>query len=544
MANNFSITGDGYVSKAGSDNWDGASKDTPKVTISAGLSSIGNYHTLIVGSGLYQESLNWGGGKSLIGDGLVKCMGNGSNSITLSTGGPVTLTNLLIENYATFNNANPFTLTFTDCIIKSTVFTGNSSSMVFNNCILIDCDLSNSGAGSIIMKGCILINTQISVLIEFKNSYADAGSQLSALSNTNGNNFNYNNIQGSIGSAGASGVTSGVIQDISGAYYDLSLTGTGGTGTQTDPYHRDNTSNALFYLDAFKIAYPVLNTHSFSADPKFNNPSLEDYTLQADSPNIAAGDTGLNNIGPTDYAKAFYAGSSNELLTANGATISNLSGTTDMEVASGQTSGYIISAPVYVSSQVDALKSIGYVGNLAFDKSAAGGTATNKNVPDGVVYKTIVRSGNTTSGSAVITGLSQTSDLVAGMALSGANIPGNTTIVSVDSASQVTVSANATATGTDSLTFVPAGSNPDRLVFEMRWSTQDNAPASDAEWDNQGYGTAGDYFPFIWNQQPKIDINGNSSGNPAFDFGNLENSQPVGAKWIQVKITLTNDYSN
>jgi hypothetical protein len=64
------------------------------------------------------------------------------------------------------------------------------------------------------------------------------------------------------------------------------------------------------------------------------------------------------------------------------------------------------------------------------------------------------RVGSTTSGSAVVTGLSSTTGLVAGMNVRAATgIPGGTTIASVDSASQITLSANATATGVRLLDF-------------------------------------------------------------------------------------------
>ncbi len=53
--------------------------------------------------------------------------------------------------------------------------------------------------------------------------------------------------------------------------------------------------------------------------------------------------------------------------------------------------------------------------------------------------------GTTVSGSPVITNISSTSQLVPGMAVSGANIPAGAVIVSVDSASQVTLDVNASA---------------------------------------------------------------------------------------------------
>ena len=65
----------------------------------------------------------------------------------------------------------------------------------------------------------------------------------------------------------------------------------------------------------------------------------------------------------------------------------------------------------------------------------------------------------TTSGSATVTGISSTATLKVGMAVSSSTtsvIPDGTTIASIDSSSQITLSANATATnGSVSLTFSP-----------------------------------------------------------------------------------------
>lgn len=58
-----------------------------------------------------------------------------------------------------------------------------------------------------------------------------------------------------------------------------------------------------------------------------------------------------------------------------------------------------------------------------------------------------------TSGSAVITGISTTAFLFPGMTVTGTGIPVGTTIVSIDSSTQVTLSANASASGTSVLTF-------------------------------------------------------------------------------------------
>lgn len=61
----------------------------------------------------------------------------------------------------------------------------------------------------------------------------------------------------------------------------------------------------------------------------------------------------------------------------------------------------------------------------------------------------IVTTGDTTDTSAVITDIPSTANLYAGIPVSGTGIPAGATIVTVDSGTQVTISAAATATGND-----------------------------------------------------------------------------------------------
>jgi len=76
------------------------------------------------------------------------------------------------------------------------------------------------------------------------------------------------------------------------------------------------------------------------------------------------------------------------------------------------------------------------------------------------------QTGTLTAGSAVVTGLSDTSQLIVGMAVSGTGVPASTTILSVDSSTQITMSQNATASGAQSLTFqIPAGKLVDIFAF-------------------------------------------------------------------------------
>jgi hypothetical protein len=81
---------------------------------------------------------------------------------------------------------------------------------------------------------------------------------------------------------------------------------------------------------------------------------------------------------------------------------------------------------------------------------------------------TFVMAGTTTSGTDTVTGLSSTARMFPGMAVEGTGIPsGGLHIVSVDSGTQVTLSGNATASGTVSLTFFPYDNGDGSTTYNL-----------------------------------------------------------------------------
>jgi hypothetical protein len=105
--------------------------------------------------------------------------------------------------------------------------------------------------------------------------------------------------------------------------------------------------------------------------------------------------------------------------------------------------------------------------------------------------------GNTTVDSAVVSGMSSTAGLSAGMQVSGSGISTNSTIESVDSGSQVTLDMVTTASGTGTtLTFytqdfsLPSGF--DRMVPQTNWNRSQHwknlgsKSAQEWEWLNGG----------------------------------------------------------
>lgn len=98
---------------------------------------------------------------------------------------------------------------------------------------------------------------------------------------------------------------------------------------------------------------------------------------------------------------------------------------------------------------------------------ANGGAYSRSTYAELFEASSLVRTGATTSGSAIVTGLSATSDLFAGMPVEGVGVPPGTTVLTVDSASQVTLSANATATGGPSLRFFLFGNGDGSTTFNV-----------------------------------------------------------------------------
>ncbi len=112
-----------------------------------------------------------------------------------------------------------------------------------------------------------------------------------------------------------------------------------------------------------------------------------------------------------------------------------------------------------------------------------GGTWYNYAIGSPSLKLTDTQTGTTTNASAAIIGLTDTSQLVRGMEVSGAGISGGTTIAAITSATTLTLSANATASASVSLTFklaastlydvfpVPTSTSAYRLQFGLAWTS-------------------------------------------------------------------------
>lgn len=79
----------------------------------------------------------------------------------------------------------------------------------------------------------------------------------------------------------------------------------------------------------------------------------------------------------------------------------------------------------------------------------------------------VTQNGTFSTGSPIITGIADTSRLFIGDPLSGVHVPGGATVLTWDSASQITMSANAVGTGTALFTDAPWGIGDGSTTFNV-----------------------------------------------------------------------------
>lgn len=98
----------------------------------------------------------------------------------------------------------------------------------------------------------------------------------------------------------------------------------------------------------------------------------------------------------------------------------------------------------------------------------AGGQAVSRSTYFNLFNATVIQqSGTLSSGSEVVTGLTSTANLNVGFPVSGTDINSGTTVSSIDSGTQIHISANALGNGTFTLTFAPNGVGDGSTTFNV-----------------------------------------------------------------------------
>ena len=533
MPNNFRLTGNYYISKAGHDSNDALAKDTPKKSIP---NLINGSNNVVIGSGYYTV----GSGViflalSVYADGIVYVdfQGNATIFSAYTSGG---LTGFFFLNATNFNgsdNNNSFAI---NCVFKSISNIYRTFASI-NRCIFID---AISSASQIVgtSGSAILINTTFPCTY-LNNVYADTTSVITTISVPA--QFRNNNIQGTI-------LLGGIKYAIKDQY-----TGTPqDAGYAADVYWLTEANLTANGYTGTIAGWNAAVASCINRDPRFNDVSKMDFTLKADSPHIGRATDGISNIGGTQYAQSFYAGGSNPniLLLQPSAEIDITTNPTDWRLYAGQTQGSI-RAIVKASNSNEVISAIPYIGNYAFNSDTTPGTSTNFNVPDSKPLSNGYPSYQITTGAAsdAYRVIIANHGYQAGVWI---KVDGQyREITSVTTNELIFLTAVRATVGSGTALQVGSQSsltslNPNRLGFRMRSSKLSTVDASNwdsaATWDNDSLAPAGNYLEQEWNRQPMIDnLNQVGFGDDNYDsnYGNA-----IQLKYIDIIIYLRNDYKS
>jgi hypothetical protein len=535
MANNFRITGNYYISKGGHDSNNGLNDDSPKKSFTrygAGLH--------VAGAGVYTLGTT---PDSAIGDGLtIIDMQNVDKGLIF--GGQYR--NLIFQNGGSFNMSRAL---LEDCVIRDiNVITGDgrSSSQGKNRVVFFNCHSSTFFPLAFADK-CIVINSNLffggQASPYVRNTYINFSSQITKteLYDFPPTVFSNNNIQGLI-----------ILGGIKYAIQDQ-FTGTPqDNGYAAEVYWLNETNLTANGYTGTITGWNTAVATCINRDPKFNNASKLDFTLQADSPHIGRALDGFSNIGGTEYAQSFYAGVSNPniLLFEVSESIDTTTNNNDWRLKAGENEGWI-RAVIKVANNDVQISKIPYIGNYAFNSDAIGGSSTNMNVPDSKpvtneypsYLQTTAQAGNDTTLIIENHGASLGQWLwVDGQYREITGVPDANTITFADSLRAIVVVGTLVKIGAKSSL---AALNPNRLNMKMRSSkaiiTTENLNEP-LIWDNDDLAPADTYLAQEWNNAPMIDnLNEVGFGDDDYDanYGN-----PINLKTVDIVIYLRNDYKS
>ncbi|MGA2705665.1 MAG: hypothetical protein ABSH35_31860 [Isosphaeraceae bacterium] len=165
----------------------------------------------------------------------------------------------------------------------------------------------------------------------------------------------------------------------------------------------------------------------------------------------------IGTAGAGDKVELFQLISFTGTLTSGLPTVTGLSSTTGLAAGQAVTGTGIPSGTTILS--VSSSTGTIMLSENATVSNSESLTATVPVVQNTAIAQPISFTGTLTSGSASVTGISSTTGLVAGQNISGTGIPSGTMILSVNSSTAITLSAEATASGSQSLTALTNDAN-------------------------------------------------------------------------------------
>jgi hypothetical protein len=563
MANNFKLVGTNYVAKspAGHDSNNGTTPDTPKASdLVVPTSGI-----LIIGAGQYEaSSVGTNVGTQLRGDGKVIISRSDISGTTLISGGNIVSIRDIEFVRCSFSNVNNVTggtntKTLSSCILKSCVGLTTNNNVGYRSlsgCVIINSTIGNSSSsvlGGYFIISSIVINSLVRVLGNntsnkvIRDSYLDP----SSIFQYDGSpvDFRRNNIQGVIRLE----VTGGNWKDY--AIQDQ-LTGT----PQDNGYDVgvEWLTQAQLTADGYIGTISGWNTAvgtCINRDPKFNNPSVGDYSLQADSPHIGRGLSG-SNIGVTQIAFSVIntddgIGDTQVIPSAEIDTTVPLS----YQLESEENEGFV-DYIFKVGSDTTVLGIIRPLAELNFNSDEAGGTSQNNNVPDSEPLSADYPRKLTTTSAApdTVTLVVAGNDAVVG---EWVRVNGQDREITDVVGDDITVASAFAASIGSGVTFQIGTESelgalrPNRLTYLIRTSTSTSKPVVAADWDNgidPIYDAEGLFLTQEWNKAPGYIID-NLDGNKVYGAGDSDAPTDISvsdmeAIWVQIRVYLRNDYES
>jgi hypothetical protein len=566
MANNFKLVGSIYIAKplAGHDSNNGTTPNTPK----ASCINHGSTGDHIVGAGHYLASGTMDGGRTYRADGIVilESPTTGNFNINFGGNGPGTITGfkrLIRINFANGSGSSG-SRTVSACTLDSCSGGGGAGSAYFNfsSNIIINSVLGSLTTANHNQKYSrnVFINSVITCRHstggtgstgDFKSNYVDNASIVRISTEYLPANFRNNNINGVIEFIGDG------FGDSTARFYAIQdeLTGTPQDNGYDSGVQWLTQSNLT--ADGWTGAITGWNTAvgtCMNKDPKFNNPSIEDYTLQADSPHIGAGEAGVNigrfGIGVSVINTDDGIGDTEVITTPEIDTSIPLSFQLDTEEIEGyvQYTFKVGSSPI-VPGPIDPLVAFN------FNTSSAGGTTGNNNVPDSEPLSIDYPRKLTTTSAApnTVTLVVSGNDAVVG---EWVRVNGQDREITDVVGDDITVASAFASSIGSGVTFQIATESqlgalrPNRLTYLMRTSVSTSKPTVDADWDNSIdpiYDADGLFLTQEWGRTPGYIID-NLDGNKVYGAGDSDapdiTVSDISAIWFQIRVYLRNDYES
>lgn len=565
MANNFKLTGSNYVAKApsGHSSNNGTTKDTPRaVPGETNHTVIGTGHYVFdgtigtTGAGDNTEAL-------MIGDGIVKLERLneiGTNTINANA----VIADIHLVRFF-FSNISSGTRSVSRCILERCTGGGGSTSDVrirhFVACIIIDSGslsfpFPGGGAFRNRLINCISINSISHCRFMVRDSYFDNACVLNLttlLSAGNIDDFRRNNIEGVILIDGT------LFTDSLPHYYAIQdvLTGT----PQDNGYDAgvEWLSQSQLTTDGYTGTLSGIDTAvatMINRDPKFNNPSLRDYSLQADSPHIGRGLDGTN-IGPGNLGVAISILNTDDGIGTEVNPTAEIDTTVPLgyQLHTEETEGYID----YIFKMADSAVVLGIIrplAELSFNSDEEGGTVGNNNVPDSEPLSIEYPRKLTTTSAAgdAVTLIVSGNDAVVG---EWVRVEGEDREITDVTGDDITVASAFRANVGSGVTFQIGTESqlgalrPNRLTYLLRTSTGSSKPVVDADWDNSIdpiYEAEGLFLTQEWFKQPQYIID-NLDDNKIYGSGDSDaptdiTPNDIEAIWANVRVYLRNDYES